>query len=277
MARKITIPIAGVAALCFAASAHAAGNGHFEKLPDGCAVWVPSDGATVQQWTGGCRDAKAEGRGVLTGTIRGQDGQPHAWRYAGRMAAGLRTGFGHDAIEGIAVFDGQYRRGLANGWGRTRFAGGGSFEGQYRDGVANGIGTQVNAKGERLRAQWRDDLVTGVRQRKPADGRWWAAWALAQDGTARGITEGFGEYEAGQYRLSDGRFMVEGTAMHFWKEPKKVYIGQFEHDLPNGQGVFAGPDKKNPEDAAIYPGTWKDGCNWRDVWYTNVIVDKCRR
>jgi hypothetical protein len=278
-ARNLAL-IAGIAALCIAGAACAADSGRFEQLPDGCQAWVSSDAYVVQHWTGGCRDGKAEGRGVLTGQYRTRDGQSHAWRFEGRMVAGLRTGFGHNAIEGVGDFDGQYRRGLANGWGRFRFAQGGSWEGQYRDGVGNGIGTQVGANGTRVRARWVDDEITGVRQRSAADGSWWAAFDLAPDGTARGILQGTaGEYQAGQYRLVDDKFLREGTALYFWKDQKKMYFGHFERNLPNGQGVFVGPDKKNPDDAAAYPGTWKDGCNWRDVWYTNVIVDKddCRR
>jgi hypothetical protein len=94
----------------------------------GCRVANPDPGPDDSvNWSGGCKDGRAAGRGVLQWF---KDGTP------------------------LARYEGEVRDGEYNGRGTYIFANYSHYEGEFRAGRPNGIGTYTTYDEEVLRGIW---------------------------------------------------------------------------------------------------------------------------
>lgn len=249
----------------------------------GCNVLLSSSGADqfrIQSWSGKCADGLAEGPGTLKGQWTGQDGKPNPFTYEGSYGRGLREGFGRLRYEGTGeAYTGTYRRGQPKGWGWERNADGSTFEGQFFDGKRNGVGTFIAADGTTTRGVWSEGRLRGAREWHGKDGAYWNAVDVRPDGTGHGLlTDKGGEVEAGQLRLVDGAYKLDGPAVLLF-ESRSIFVGEFKAGRPNGAGTWVRKDKQNPQDAAVFGGTYTDGCMWRgsQVTQINRNGNDCRR
>lgn len=264
--------------LAAAAVAQAADDGLYKPLEEGnCTVWTAADDRRFLRWTGDCRDGKAEGQGVLTGVWKDANGQSRPFRYEGRLAAGKRSGFARSVFGGASEFTGTYRGGALEGWAMERTPDGTVFEGQWHNGLRHGIGTLTHRDGSTLRGRWVDGNLAGGRESEAADGKSWSVITPQRDGTLAAVFRSGAEYEAGTYRLVNDTYRRHGPGVFLWEGSSKIFLGEFADDVPNGPGTFVAPDKGNAADASVYGGVFQDGCLWRGNYYTNVLVERCKR
>ena len=118
-----------------------------------------ADGLAVQ-WTGDCKDGKADGDGTLAWVVKGElavkdtgtfaDGALEGsgmrknlfrkWTYIGDFHAGLPEGKGRIAQEDGTVYDGDWVAGTQDGVGRFEFPSGNVYEGEVSKGLKVGHG-----------------------------------------------------------------------------------------------------------------------------------------
>jgi hypothetical protein len=155
----------------------------------GCTVWdpLPVPGETIA-WTGGCRDGKASGSGVLeifrTGALveRNEgafvDGrqtgpgvrQNPSGRYAGTFRDGLFDGEGVFAAPDGMRYDGEWKNGNLEGHGKLSFSSGLRYDGQFRANTYSGFGSMILPDGARYDGEYLLGTPNGTGVYKTTDG-----------------------------------------------------------------------------------------------------------
>lgn len=146
--------------------------------PAGCQVVNMTGKEGVKPgWTGGCRDGRAEGRGILEWHDRKKKVVAH---YDGDIKAGMMHGDGYLRLDdgtqyegGFAEgryqgqgtllnimgrYDGEFVNGCPNGKGKMVYAMGGRYDGQWQCGQFHGAGTAVYPSGRTVTTQWVDGI-----------------------------------------------------------------------------------------------------------------------
>lgn len=167
----------GLAATLAAAPPAAAAGGKWLETRDGsCKIWdaAPLPGEALD-WTGGCENGKAAGKGMLTWYL---DGQPNG-HYKGRLKAGHVVGkgtytdhngfryqgdMGDNGPDGVGVAEypsgmryiGEWKNGKLNGNGVLTWPEGDRFEGTFKNGKPDGKGVYVTTDGLRHEQLWKN-------------------------------------------------------------------------------------------------------------------------
>jgi hypothetical protein len=128
--------------------------GHSTWLTDEsgtCKVWnpCPQRDETVN-WTGGCRDGVADGRGILRFRQHGAD---ISGRYEGDVRDGRYHGHGSYISPGYS-YVGEWRNFREHGRGRAVYPGSRVYEGEFRDGRWHGWGAYQGFAGSRYEGEW---------------------------------------------------------------------------------------------------------------------------
>lgn len=193
----------------------------------GCEIgWVSETSTVVKaSWSGKNVQGKAEGKGVLSITLRGKDGKETQGRGDVEMKSGLLSG-------------------TAN----IQWSGGGSFSGDYKMGVREGRGVYKSAKGMVYDGEWKDDWWDGKGMLKQSDG------TVFQGDFKHGKAEG-----NVVVKWTDGSEYA-GLILNDMREGKgkqkfingATYEGEFVHDRRSGSGAL-----KDPGGKVIFSGLWK--------------------
>ena len=193
------------------------------SVGNGCAVWNPDASADVSgSWTGGCKNGRAEGKGILT------------WQSGGKQ---------------VGVFEGNMHDGKKNGHGTEIFADRGRYEGEWRDSDGEGRGVYVYPDGDRYDGDWHRSEKHGHGVFTWADGsRYDGDWRNDHENGLGVLTLANGDRYEGQF--IDGMASGHGV-MKFANG--NWYEGEWQSEKPNGRGraLVAGN---------TYEGVWKDGC-----------------
>ncbi len=279
--RRFPLACATLSWLLVMPVAATAASGHWENLEGSdCKVWFSNmpERRSIR-WTGACREGTAQGAGVLSWEYNA-DGKFLAARYEGTLAGGKANGYGKlTAADGYHA-EGQFRDINLHGYGKCSYADGSSYEGQWSNGYPNGIGTHIEKDGVRVSGRWINGRIVGIRRRSSADGQWSSEIDASDGGSARGVISiAQQSVSAGSFRYANNKFLLHGNGIFLWPSERKVYLGHFVNDLPDGQGAFVIPDKKSeqPGDASVYAGNWANGCLWKGNWFTKLFVDNCKR
>lgn len=166
--RTLALPLAsaaiagpyGVAAA--AAPSHAEGFGR----PDCRIVAVAPVPRDTVEWKGGCKNAYAEGPGVLT--WRGKDGKTH--RLEATMVRGAIHGEAVLELGSGVMYSGTFKDGVPNGTGAFADPDGAIYQGEVRDGQRNGTGIGISPTGDRYEGQWLNGKHEGQGRMKYALG-----------------------------------------------------------------------------------------------------------
>ena len=146
-----------------------------------CSVWdpLPVPDETVS-WTGGCKDGKAAGSGVLsifrTGALverdeaefvdgkqtgRGVRHYPNG-RYVGNFKDGLFDGQGVYVGSDGMRYDGEWKNGNFDGHGKLSFSSGLRYEGQFRANSYSGFGSMLLPNGARYDGEYLLNTPHGI-------------------------------------------------------------------------------------------------------------------
>jgi hypothetical protein len=154
-----------------------------------CAVWdaLPVPDQTVG-WTGGCKDGRASGPGVLTisragkvversegefvdGKQTGQGARDYpTGRYVGTFKDGLFEGDGVFVGRNGMRYEGEWKNGNFDGHGKLSFTSGTRYEGQFRANTFNGTGSLTLPDGARYDGEYLMNTPHGTGVYKNASG-----------------------------------------------------------------------------------------------------------
>lgn len=117
---------------------------------NGCKIAnpFPQPGESVT-WSGGCKEGRADGTGVLQWFI---DGEPRD-RFEGTLKDGWADGKGTLVREGMR-YSGDWKRSTQDGYGRYEGEDGSWYEGEWKDGQPHGHGEYQSPDGRRLSGTW---------------------------------------------------------------------------------------------------------------------------
>ena len=138
-----------------------------------CVVWdpLPVPDETIG-WSGGCKDGKASGPGVLAISRSGKlvernegefiDGKHTGHgvrvnatgRYVGDFKDGLFDGIGVYVTSDGTRYDGEWKNGNFEGHGTLSFASGARYEGQFRANTLSGFGSMTLPDGARYEGEY---------------------------------------------------------------------------------------------------------------------------
>ncbi len=203
------------AVLICAGSAHA--DSWVKDPRTGCQIWNSDSDSSkdVATWSGGCKDGKASGRGVLDwihdgeliGTYEGEmeNGRIHG---IGDLQVRARSGDGFDRMKG------SFKMGEPDGYVVFEGANGDRFEGVFEDGDKDGFGFSEDKDGNVYEGQFEDGKPHGFGYYKAVGG-----------------IEYFGDFKAGQ---RDGIGMLI--------DESGIYLGELDDGVASGAGIFEAKD-----------------------------------
>jgi hypothetical protein len=154
-----------------------------------CTVWdpLPVPDETVS-WTGGCKDGKVAGAGVLSifragklverdeaefvdGKQTGHGVRHHPdGRYVGNFKDGLFDGNGVYVASDGTRYDGEWKNGNLEGHGKLSFSSGLRYEGEFRANTYNGFGSMILPDGARYDGEYLVNTPHGIGVYKNANG-----------------------------------------------------------------------------------------------------------
>jgi hypothetical protein len=195
----------------------------------GCKVaWVSLKYSLVSaSWSGSCVDNKAEGKGMLTFTVRDKDGKEEQRQAEGEMKAGKLNGKSILKFPDGAVYEGDWKNGSRDGNGVFKFPDGRVYEGDWKNDTLDGKGIYKWPDGRVYEGDWKNNTLDGKGIYKFHDG------AVYEGDFKNGRRDG-----KGIYKWPDGR----------------VYEGDWKNDKFDGNGVL-----KDSSGKVIYQGLWEDG------------------
>jgi hypothetical protein len=186
--RSVTLIAVSIAAGFGPVSAFAGGVWQTDPK-SACAVWdaAPVPDETIG-WTGGCKDGRASGPGVLTIFRAGKlversegeflDGKqgghgsrdyPNG-RYVGTFKDGLFEGEGSFVGADGMDYTGEWKSGNFDGFGTLSFPSGIRYEGHFRANTFNGFGSMVRPDGSRYDGEYLMNTPHGTGTYRSADG-----------------------------------------------------------------------------------------------------------
>lgn len=195
----------------------------------GCRIAWISDNVTLvsASWTGPTVKGKAQGKGVLTVTIRDKTGNENNGQADAEMKAGLLAGKVNIKWSDKSSFDGLYKEGMREGKGVFKFSNNAVYEGDFKDDKRTGKGIFKFPNGEVYEGDFENNVMTGKGAYK---------WPNGQ------VYEG--DFKNGQM---DGKGVL--------KFPNgETYEGDLRDGKLDGYGVL-----KDLGGKVIYEGQWKDG------------------
>lgn len=175
----------------------------------GCTIWHHSAARRADataEWTGSCREGKAEGDGTLT--MRWQAEGAEQWARSTGTVAGGR-------FVGRQVFDNSFgtrMEGDLDGRATVTVRNGLRYEGELREGLFHGRGTAVLPNGDRYEGTWENGRPHG---------RGVYVWANGD-----------------RYEGEIQRGERTGEGIRTWKDGTR-FEGRFFFDQPRGSGLCA--------------------------------------
>jgi len=233
--RLVSVLPRGLAAVL--ATAAASGCLAEEWIADaqGCKLLNPRPMSnTSVQWSGGCLDGLAEGRGQLRWLV---DGKPTV-TYDGEMKAGRYSGQGVLATSTGSRYEGEFAEGRYAGRGKLSSASGLTQQGEFVAGRIEGACTLTWPKGD----QYEGRCKLGV-----ADGEGLVRFSNRDvyAGAFRyGLPSGPGEYRWAGGDVYQGDFRngkPSGSGDYRFADGSR-YSGNFADGLPSGRGRAELPD-----------------------------------
>jgi hypothetical protein len=194
----------------------------------GCKIgWVHETSTVISaRWSGPMVAGKAQGKGNLSLTIKGNDGKELQGQGEAEMLAGLLDGKAAIKWSDGGSYDGYYKAGLKEGKGIYKWADGKVYDGEWKAGRQEGKGIYKFADGRIYDGEWK---------------------AGRQEG------KGIGKFPDG--RIYDGEWkndMPEGRGTFKWPNGN-VYTGAYKNGVREGHGVL-----KDAAGKIIYEGEYKD-------------------
>lgn len=201
----------------------------------GCKVLNPRPMSnTSVQWSGGCQDGLAEGKGQLRWLVDGTptvtyDGEMKASRYSGQGVLVTSTG---------SRYEGEFAEGLYAGRGKLSSDSGVTQQGEFVAGRIEGACSLGWPKGERYEGRCRLGLADGEGQVRFSNRDVYA-------GAFRyGLPSGQGEYRWASGDVYQGDFKngkPSGSGEYRFADGSR-YSGRFSNGLPSGRGRAELPD-----------------------------------
>ena len=138
----------------------------------GCQVCWAADTNTIiaATWSGPKVNNKAEGKGMLTLTLRATDGREVKGEGEVEMKAGKLDGKGTIKWSDGKSYEGDYKEGKRCGKGIMKWPNGGTYEGDWENDTANGQGRLEAFKGDIYDGGWKAGKRDGKCVYKMANG-----------------------------------------------------------------------------------------------------------
>lgn len=217
----------------------------------GCQIgWVSGTGSILvtATWSGSKAQGKAEGKGVLTFTLREKTGKEIHGRAEAEMVAGMLDGKVRLKWSTGETFEGSYKMGIREGRGVSRFPDGAIFDYEWRNGVKDGHAIVRKANGDSFEGEVRNNQFSKGLY-KWADGSTYEGEWTDNRITGKGLRKWpNGQFYAGDFK--NGLAHGKGTKKFL---NGATYEGDFVDDRPAGHGVL-----KDPQGKLIFHGERKN-------------------